>query len=232
MSKRSHVLGFRLGFIQLWNYTLNNYNKNLKVYIKSIVKKRYIQHCIQYISKSPGIFINVSKLCQYYNLLKLNFNYTPLKVLKQKKVLFPFLKVIKVLNKTFGVPVKLKIFKKKNNFNNAYFLSEYIKFRYKINKSSLKIILNKLEKDFTKIINRNILYITNKGIKKGKIVGIKICCKGRLGSLRNPLTQTFIKCSGKISFLTLTNYVDYDQNFLFTKQGTYSLHVWIFYSNV
>lgn len=232
MSKRSNSIGLRLGSIQTWNFNLNNYNQNFKLFTKLIIEKKYIQFCIWFLFNKLKINANLSKLELYHNLLELNIQYNLLKITKPQNFLHIFTRICKVVNKNFKTSFKLKIFKKKNNLYISYLLSEYIKFRYSLNKNSLKVVFNKIEQDLKNIIKKEVHYYSLKGIKRGNIVGIKLLCKGRLGSIRNPLTQTFVKSLGNVSFLNLTNCIDYTKNLLYTKQGMYSVHIWIFYSNV
>ena len=231
MSKRSNSFGLRLGSIQTWNFILTNYNKNFKQFLKLILEKKYIEHSMSVFLNQLNTHAIFSKICFYHNSLELTVNYVQLKFVKTQS----FLQVInKTINNVNKIPItsKLKIFNKKNNFLISYFLSEYIKFCYNYNKNSLKTIFNKIEQDLQKIIKKKVYYSTTKGIKKGHVKGIKLLCKGRLGTMRNPLTQTFVKSLGNVPFLKLNDCVDYTKNLLFTKQGVYSLHVWIFYSNV
>ena len=231
MSKRSNSFGLRLGSIQTWNYVLNSYNKNFKLFIKVISEKKYIEQSMYVFFNQLNTHAVPSKMCFYHNLLELTISYVQLKFVKTRN----FLQVLKNINNivtNITILCKLKFFNKKNSFLISYLLSEYIKFYYNYNKVSLKTIFNKIEQDLQKIIKKKVFYNTTKGIKKGRLKGIKLLCKGRLGTMRNPLTQTFTKSLGNVSFSKLNDCVDYTKNLLFTKQGVYSLHVWVFYSNV
>ena len=231
MSKRSNSFGLRLGSIQTWNFVLSNYNTNFKWFTKLILNKKYIQFSMYVLLNQMKIHAVFSKICFYHNFLELNICYSQLKFVKTQNLLHIFNKISKIINNT-TVSSRLKVFNKKNNLFVSYLLSEYIKFCYNFNKSSLKTTLNRIELDLQYIIKKEITYNTIRGIKKGHINGVKLLCKGRLGTMRNPLTQTFTKSLGNASFLKINNCVDYTKNSLFTKQGVYSLHVWIFYSNV
>ena len=232
MSKRSNSFGLRLGSIQTWNFVLNDYNTNFKWFTKLILNKKYIQFSMYVLLNQIKTHAVFSKVHFYHNFLELNICYSQLKFVKTQSLLHVFNKISKIINNTTTISFKFKIFNKKNYFFVSYFLSEYIKFCYNSNKNSLKTILNKIEPDLQNIIKKEVSYNTIKGIKKGHVNGVKLFCKGRLGTMRNPLTQTFTKSLGNASFLKINNCVDYTKNLLFTKQGVYSLHVWVFYSNV
>lgn len=226
MSKRSNPIGFRLGLLQLWNSSLTDYGKNFKGYTKVTFKKRSVKNYINQFTQNKKSFGNITRFFIHNNYWKL------IVYSKLNKTVNNFSQ--KFLSPCFywsRVPIFVIFYTQKSWINTAHLLINYIKIAFKYNKLPFKIFINLLEPKLKSCIKAKITYSTIQGIKIWKIIGIKICCKGRIGSLRNPLTQTFKKSWGVVSLSKISNYVDYAQSYILTKQGIYGVQVWIFYSN-
>ena len=103
---------------------------------------------------------------------------------------------------------------------------QYIKDFYKNqNQISLQTILTLLETKLPLILSSLSVSYNLTGIKTNRLKGIKIRCKGRLGNTRNPLTQTLKKSFGSTSLPKINSYIDYHQDFILTKRGTYGIKI-------
>ena len=108
--------------------------------------------------------------------------------------------------------------------NTSYLLMEYIKFLIK--KQNFKYIFRrKIQIKLIKQINRKVICYNIFGPKILKLIGVKICCKGRFGNYRNPLSQTYKILIGSSPSLKLNNYIDYNQDYVYTKRGVYGIKI-------
>ena len=230
MSKHLNPSGFRLGLLQIWN-------SNFIVYGKSFIN----YNTIFFIKKSIKNYIKYNfKKCENFGILinsEIYFNYWILTIYFFSPKIYKYIKLYNVLQKIqiscyywTKVPLIIKCYKQKSWVNVAFFLAEYIKFVFLKSKLSFKSLLNFLESLLVDKLQEKIIYHTIFGFKLKKIRGIKICCKGCLGNIRNPLTQTFKKSLGSNSFSKINSYIDYNQTVIFTKRGVYGLKIWIFSS--
>nr|YP_009114062.1 ribosomal protein S4 [Hildenbrandia rubra]AHB62125.1 ribosomal protein S4 [Hildenbrandia rubra] len=232
MAKRVNPINFRLGFWQTWNINATFYGKKFRSYIKVLHSK----------NKLNEYFLNFFNLAQALGEAtdyKIHKNYWDVTIqlydYKLKRKVYKLNSTLQQLCATsyywVNPPLFLNLYNQKSQTNSALLLYQWIKFYFLKNKTSLKNTINVVESDLLTILGKNKVNSNKYGLKLTKLRGLKICCKGRLGNLRNPLTQIFKRVWGSVPLPKLNSYVDYYQGSILTKRGTYGLQIWMFYSN-
>ena len=63
------------------------------------------------------------------------------------------------------------------------------------------------------------------------MLGYKIKLSGRVENTKNQMAKNITYKFGKVSLVTLNNQLDFISKTIFTKLGTYSLSIWLYYKN-
>ena len=230
MSKQSNPIGFRLGLSQNWNVSFNCYNMNFILYINLLYVQMKIKQYIIKILKHYNLSGDISESIIHSQFFNLTLYYFSRKKFKSR------IKILKLLERIYftsvkwtSLPLVINFYKQQMWMNTSYLLMEYIKFLIK--KQNFKYIFRKkIQTKLIRQINRKVICYNIFGPKMLKLIGIKICCKGRFGNYRNPLSQTYKILIGSSPSLKLNNYIDYNQDYIHTKRGVYGIKIWIFYS--
>nr|YP_009389217.1 ribosomal protein S3 [Thorea hispida]ARX95961.1 ribosomal protein S3 [Thorea hispida]UNJ79234.1 ribosomal protein S3 [Audouinella sp.] len=224
MSRKTNSISLRLGLLQVWSIISNCYGKNLKPYsffwsktnLKNYLARLFINNsltlgCLHWAFKFNKVLIIIT----YINPSNLKVN--SYKIYKN---------VLKVLKFWVELPVYIYIFEAEQ-LNLASFIALYFGFKLNNNKN---IVL----KNILKIIRLNTkrVILSSAGPVTLTFNGFKIRCSGRSNNTRNSMSKTFKFVSNSVTLSRITNYVDYTHKLIYTKLGTYSIHVWVSYSVV
>lgn len=223
MSRKNQPKIVRLGINYIHNYINQNYGKNYNIYFQNLSyqfsiylflvyylkKYSYIYHNIQ-------IFILKKEICIKIICIK---NLNNVNIIKN---------LFNIFNKSYLQSFKIFIIYKDFFKTTTLLLDSYInflilkKFTYKKKLIILLYILNK-------IINTSKIINTKRGPIKIKLIGYKIKFKGRFENTKNQMAHQIFFRVGKVSLITLNNYIDFTTKKIDTKLGVYSLSIWLYY---
>ena len=229
MSKQSNPISFRLGLSQNWNTTFNCYNINFIPYINLLYTQIKIKRYITKVLKRYNLIGNIPELIIHSQFFNLTLYYFNKKEFKSDKILKLLKKIYFTSIKWTNSPLIINFYKQQVWTNTSYLLMKYIKFLIK--KQNFKYIFRKkIQIKLINQINKKTICYNIFGPKILKLIGIKICCKGRFGNHRSSLSQTYKILIGSLPSLKLNSYIDHNQDYVFTKRGVYGIQIWIFYS--
>lgn len=227
MTQKSNPLSLRLGILQLWTSSFQNYGNTLKLFPVLISKQLKIKYYLENFFNSNNHLINYKEFCCDNQTLFCNIYFT--KISQISVTYFHLKKITQVLTYWYNKNLILRFYYKSNWFYSIDFLMLYITYLHVKLTYSLKKIFMLLISLFAKLTNYKKISFLRIGFKKIQVKGFKIQVKGRFENTKNQMAKTINYKFGSLSLVNLENNVYYRKNCLNTKLGSCTVHVWLFY---
>nr|AOX48915.1 ribosomal protein S3 [Gelidium crinale f. luxurians] len=216
MAQKTNPNGLRLGLTQVWETTIQNYGKKSKVYSFFLIKKSLINKLTTSYFQLPG-----KKFIVYHDNILLNLKHLN----KQIKLTDKFKRSLKSICST---KTTTKFFHVTEKYLTAEFLGLYSEYLFNKN-SNLKRISSDMFMFLKKCLNLKKVIYSNNTIVTLNLIGFKIKISGRFDNSRNQMAKSYEQSFGSLSLLRLNNYVEFVNKVIFTKLGSCSFQIWLFY---
>lgn len=223
MSKKNKPTIIRLGIHSVKTLINQNYGKSYNLYIYNFFFQQNLHNFVnQYFTKQKSFYSYIEVLW-LKNLILINLHY-----IKNMQYLY----FIKIMNKFFfKKKICVRLYKKNITNTTSLLLSSYSDFLIKKNITIKKKLLL-LIAILNKTINTYKIVYTKQGPIKLVMLGYKITLSGRVENTKNQMAKSISYNCGKISLITLNNQLDYLSTTVYTKLGTYSLSIWLYYKTI
>ena len=224
MSKKSNSLSIRLGIINLWFFTLQNYGNNFNyLFIYFYYYFHYIKHLIH---------LNKINIYFYEFFLIKNLFYLIIFLPIENKNHFKLVNSItNFLNKSNSLKINCTIYFKYNWFTTSFILKFYLfnlinKFNY-----SPKKILGFLFNFLFNFLNKSKISYLTIGSQELIFKGFKIQLKGRYENTKNKMAKsTNLKVGNKLSLININKNIYFLDCNLFSKLGSFSIRLLLFFT--
>nr|YP_010620074.1 Ribosomal protein S3 [Pterosiphonia complanata]WAX04087.1 Ribosomal protein S3 [Pterosiphonia complanata] len=229
MSKKTNLSGKCLALTLLWNYQFQYYGKFsfflgddfFIFFFLNNLFVRLLNFDIQYFISKTQYFIYISQVILIFSTKFINYHFL--------YRFYSFLFLFWSYNLNSQISLKILFYLEKNQFFSSRFLKSYILYLIYNKNISPKKIFNLLMLTLRKNKFQSILSISKKGLIKNQFIGFKIQLKGRYESTRNEMANQLIIRDGNINSTNLNFTISYINHFFYTKLGTSTLKIWLFY---
>nr|QNM39567.1 ribosomal protein S3 [Gelidiella fanii] len=229
MAQKTNPFGLRLGLTQVWDSILQNYGNKSKKYTSFILNQielsNFLQHCLY--SKS-NYFISKILAELNYKSSKMKVSYSVKKNVLDIQQSHFCETPLKKINDVYLRSPNIEVFQESDFSITASILTRYANYLFE-RKLSLKVILTNLENLLKGNLNSGKIVSLNKGIAKVIFKGFKLKISGRFENTRNRMAKSYEQSSGLLSLTRLNNYVEFHSQTIFTKLGTCTFQVYLFY---
>nr|YP_009317578.1 ribosomal protein S3 [Pterocladiella media]AOX49030.1 ribosomal protein S3 [Pterocladiella media] len=222
MAQKTNPIGLRLGLTQVWGTIAQNYGKKDSLYHLFLVNQFLISKILEqyFISVKDKIVID-KQFVFHYGYMVLN-----LKCLNKQLRLDKNLKTN--LELLFPLEFKLNFFNSAETNLTAKFITLYAEYIFNKTGNLKKVSLNIFIFLRKRLNSKKISYL-NKTITQLNLIGFKIKISGRFDNSRNQMAKSYEQSYGSLSLIRLENYVEFHNKTIFTKLGTCSFQIWLFY---
>nr|YP_004062216.1 ribosomal protein S3 [Plocamiocolax pulvinata]ADR03232.1 ribosomal protein S3 [Plocamiocolax pulvinata] len=228
MAKKINPISLRLGIIQVWNFLLQNYDREFNNYAIILHKYLQLKLFLKLFFSKYKFFISHMDFWCYHHFIFLNIYYTNIDFLVKKKFIKYLLNIVNIIKKKFLLKIKIRLYYKIEYFSTVHLISNYFCYLLEKNFSFSKILwvlMRFLEKNLN---TYKIMYSKNGPIKM-VLKGFKIKLVGRFKNTRNPMAKSVEYNVGSLSLISLKNQVEFSKTEVMTKLGVCGLHIWLFY---
>lgn len=213
MLKKTNPLSFKLGNMQVWNSTLNSYNKPV---------------CIYKWNRSWLLFENyVSRLKHSNKSTSFNWSFRDQNTLIIKYVSSELIDYV-LLSKSklwFQIFTETHAFKQ-SNINAISTLN--INMLFQTNSHTKKALQDLTKKVGSLLYGKKVVFGI-KGLVDLVLVGYRIKYGGCFDKSRNKMSQVVYMKKGKNSFSSLYYFVEYRYLSIHTRWGVIGVHIWLFF---
>nr|YP_010199836.1 ribosomal protein S3 [Hydropuntia urvillei]UAD89844.1 ribosomal protein S3 [Hydropuntia urvillei] len=227
MTRKINPKSLRLGLTQVWDLTIQNYNK-FDSYILFIFKWLQINSVITRILRSNEFLISDKEFLYMGDKLFLNV-YIPNSILESNDKYFLTLhELSKILVNCFSLKIYPRIYKKVNSTTMSNLILSYAIYLFEYNNNPNKILWQICQLLKGHLDNGRVIYCT-KGIRMVYLKGFKIQLVGRFDNTKSQMARSIQYNLGSLALVSLKSYVEFSHKDLHTKLGSCGLKVWLFY---
>nr|YP_009317532.1 ribosomal protein S3 [Gelidium sclerophyllum]AOX48984.1 ribosomal protein S3 [Gelidium sclerophyllum] len=232
MAQKTNPIGLRLGTNQVWDLIVQKYGKKQKSYLNFLKKQFLFNHFFLQHTEFKNVGLLVQKyLIAKYTSNNINFIYNTSLVLPNSTLPKELIKKTQlVLKDTFGIEVNMKLFFSAKSTLTANLLTAYVNYLFEQNFTLKKIISNLILFLKSQLGARKIIYLKN-AVQELELIGFKVKISGRFENTRNRMAKTYEQNIGFLSLTCLKNVVEFHNQVIYTKLGTCSFQVWLFYKS-
>nr|YP_009511942.1 ribosomal protein S3 [Melanthalia intermedia]AXI97869.1 ribosomal protein S3 [Melanthalia intermedia] len=228
MARKINPVSFRLGALQLWDFTLQNYGKLTYNSILHFYKRLQIKKVINQIL-SLNRFLPGSKELWFYNDKLFLIIYFANQSFDKNKLYSPLIENIsKIFLKYFSIETYLRVYIKTNHVLTSNLLINYTKYLLQQNKNFVKILWYLCQFSENHLNSKKIIY-SDQGIRLAYLRGFKIRLVGRFNDSRSQMAKTIQQGLEFQSLMCLRNYIEFFQDEIHMKSGSCGLQIWLFY---
>ena len=227
MAQKINPISQKLGLIQVWQNTIQNYGKLSINYFFILQRQLQISKFLVQVFDSNFFLLAGKELFYKQNTFFFTIYYSTLLNTKFDYV-FLLTNFIKTVKGYLGDNLYIRFYLKLNWYSTTYLLTKYFQYLLKQNTSTAKtlwLICQFLEKNLNSV---KILYLKN-GPTKVILKGFKIKLGGRFINSRNQMAKNIEQSVGHSPLINLINHVEFLSTEIFTKLGTCGLRIWLFY---
>nr|YP_009511791.1 ribosomal protein S3 [Gracilaria caudata]AXI97668.1 ribosomal protein S3 [Gracilaria caudata] len=228
MARKINPISLRLGLTQVWDFTIQNYNKLGYCYVMSLVKQFQIESIITKILKLNEFFVNDKEFWYFRNQLFLNIYVIEVSRTHSDKYLMLMKELSKVISSWFSLKIFLRIYKRVNWITTSSLTSNYILYLFEQNKSPNKVLWQVCRFLKKNLYSKKVVYST-KGIRSVYLRGFKVRLVGRFDNTKSQMAKSIQQSAGSLSLISLKNQVEFIQRDFYTKLGSCGLQIWLFY---
>nr|YP_009490404.1 ribosomal protein S3 [Gracilaria spinulosa]AWH62538.1 ribosomal protein S3 [Gracilaria spinulosa] len=228
MTRKVNPISLKLGLIQVWDFTLQNYSKLNYCYALSFLKQLQVENIVSKILKANKFLVNDKEFWYFNNKLFLNIYVVEVFINQADKYLFLIQKLSELVINWFSLKICLRIYKKAHWITTANLIVSYASHLFEQNKSPNKILWQICSFLDRHLYRSKIVYST-KGIRLVYLKGFKVRLVGRFDTTKSQMAKSIQQSSGSLSLVSLRNQVEFIQKNLYTKLGTCGLQIWLFY---
>lgn len=224
MSQKINPVSNKLGILQIWNYNVHNYGKNLKNYTKFIQVQKLILNYVNCILNTNFLLIENIHIIRTIHQTTIR-----IAVFDLQKTFTQKTDLVKAIVYWLKTPIVLSFYRKINLGNSAFLINNYVIYLFTQKTSTPKKILQTVFKILKDQSFKTKVVYTASGIKKLKLKGFKIEISGCFESSRSQMAKK-IKCNfGSVPLTKLNGFIDYSNIILWTKFGSCGFKIWLFY---
>lgn len=230
MAQKTNPIGLRLGSTQVWDLTFQNYGSRSKFYSNFSLKQLTLNNFLQYqffLSKNNLINKTWLELNNKSFMFKLSCTLTHSTFNRQQFNFFES-KIEKVLRSTYRFRPDFEIFHESYPLITASLIASYVNYLHK-QKFSLKLITVSLEKFLKSNLNLVKVVFLSNGATTVVLKGFKLKISGRFENTRNRMAKSYEQSYGLLPLIQLKSYVEFYSQPIFTKLGTCTFQVHLFY---
>nr|YP_010199611.1 ribosomal protein S3 [Gracilaria cervicornis]UAD89469.1 ribosomal protein S3 [Gracilaria cervicornis] len=228
MTRKVNPISLKLGLTQVWDFTIQNYNKLNYCYALSFLKQLQIENIVNKILKVNKFLINDKEFWYFNNKLFLNIYIVEVFFNQGDKYLFLIQKLSKLVFSWFSLKIYLRIYKRIYWITTSNLILGYASYLFQQNKNPNKILWQ-LSIFLNKHLYHNKIVYSTKGIRLVYLKGFKIKLVGRFDNTKSQMAKSIHQSSGSLSLVSLQNQVEFVQKNLYTKLGSCGLQIWLFY---
>nr|YP_010199686.1 ribosomal protein S3 [Gracilaria domingensis]UAD89594.1 ribosomal protein S3 [Gracilaria domingensis] len=228
MTRKINPISLKLGVTQVWDFTVQNYNKLNYYYTFSFLKQLQIENIISKILKINQFSVNDKEFWYFNDKLFLNIYIVDIIGNQSDKYLSLIQKLSKLVSNWFSLEIYLRIYKRIYWITTSNLIISYASYLLEQNKNPNKILwqvcafLNR-HRYHSKIV------CSTKGIRVIWLKGFKVRLVGRFDNTKSQMAKSIEQSSGSLSLVSLKNHVEFAQKNLYTKLGSCGLQIWLFY---
>nr|YP_009490379.1 ribosomal protein S3 [Gracilaria edulis]AWH62513.1 ribosomal protein S3 [Gracilaria edulis] len=228
MTRKINPISLRLGLLQIWDFTIQNYTKLDYYYVLSFFKQFQLDNVILKILKINRFLISDKEFLYINRKLFLNIYVLDNNYVLQNKYFSVIFDLSKILLNWFSLKVYLRIYKKIDYMLTSNLVLNYAIYLIEQNQNFNKVLwlINQFIMNHFNTVK--VIYCT-KGIRHVHLKGFKIQLVGRFSNTKNQMAKSIQQNFGSLSLISLKNYVEFSQKDLHTKLGTCGLRIWLFY---
>nr|YP_009317624.1 ribosomal protein S3 [Pterocladiella musciformis]AOX49076.1 ribosomal protein S3 [Pterocladiella musciformis] len=221
MAQKINPIGLRLGLTQVWGIITQNYGKKDNLYRLFLINQFLITKILeQYFTSTKDKIIDRWFIFHYQGTVL---------VLKSLDIQPQLDKDLKAnLDLLFPLNLKLNFFNPSETNLTAKFITLYAEHIFNKTGNLKKVSLN-IFVFLRKCLNLKKISYCNKTIVQLNLIGFKIKISGRFDNSRNQMAKSYEQSHGSLSLMRLENYVEFYNKTIFTKLGTCSFQIWLFY---
>nr|YP_009988337.1 ribosomal protein S3 [Gelidiella flabella]QNM39613.1 ribosomal protein S3 [Gelidiella flabella] len=230
MAQKTNPIGLRLGLTQVWDLALQNYGGKNKFYSNFILKQITLNNFLQYYLYSKASnFIDKAYVELDYKNIVLRLSYTAKELaVNAQQLNFDERKVKEKLETIHICKTRIEIFHNYNFFITANLVAFYVKSLCE-QKFSLKSIMLNLENFLKDNLDATKIVVLKNGVSVITFKGFRLRISGRFENTRNGMAKSYEQSYGSLSLIRLKNYVEFCSQPIFTKLGTCTFQVCLFY---
>nr|YP_010199661.1 ribosomal protein S3 [Crassiphycus crassissimus]UAD89569.1 ribosomal protein S3 [Crassiphycus crassissimus] len=228
MTRKVNPISLRLGLTQVWDFTIQNYNKLNYCYITLLFKQFQIENVITKILKLNKFLVNDKEFWYFKNQLFLNIYVTEVFISYSDKYLVLMRELSNIIRNWFSLKIYLRIYKRIDWITTSGLVSNYVLYLFEQNKSLNKVLWQVCWFLKKRIGSKKIVYST-RGIRLVYLKGFKVRLVGRFDNTKSQMAKSIQQNAGSLSLISLKNQVEFIQRDLYTKLGSCGLQIWLFY---
>nr|YP_009511841.1 ribosomal protein S3 [Gracilaria gracilis]AXI97718.1 ribosomal protein S3 [Gracilaria gracilis] len=228
MTRKINPISLRLGLTQVWDYTIQNYNKLNYCYTLSFLKQLQIENIVTKILSLNKFLIHDKEFWYSKNKLFLNIYIVEVDPNNSNKYLFLIKELSKLISNWFFLKIQLRIYKRVSWLTTSNLVSSYVSYLFVQNKNPNKILWQ-ICILLKKHLGSNKVVYSTRGIHSVYLKGFKVRLVGRFDNTKNQMSKSIQQGSGSLSLISLRNQVEFVQKNLYTKLGSCGLQIWLFY---
>nr|YP_010199511.1 ribosomal protein S3 [Gracilaria baiana]UAD89369.1 ribosomal protein S3 [Gracilaria baiana] len=228
MTRKVNPISLKLGITQVWDSTIQNYNKLDYYYTFSFLKQLQIENIISKILKINQFLVNDKEFCYFNNKLFLNIYIIDIVSNQSDRYLSLIQKLSKLISNWFSLEICLRIYKRIYWITTSSLVISYASYLFEQNKNPNKILWQ-----ICTFLNRHHYHskiiCSTKGIRVIYLKGFKVRLVGRFDNTKSQMAKSIEQSSGSLSLVSFNNHVEFAQKNLYTKLGSCGLQIWLFY---
>nr|YP_009988291.1 ribosomal protein S3 [Gelidiella acerosa]QNM39429.1 ribosomal protein S3 [Gelidiella acerosa] len=229
MAQKTNPIGLRLGLTQVWGTILQNYGNKNKFYSSFILKQFVLNNFLQkYIHTKTNYSLNKIVIELNCKSSKLKFSYAIKKNTLNTKLLNLYEQPLRQLCTSMHSCSNIEVFRELNSSITARLITSYVNYLFE-QKLPLKLILASLENLLKDNLNLGKIIMLRNGVTKVVLKGFKLKISGRFDNTRNRMAKNYEQSYGSLSLAQLKSYVEFHSQTVFTKLGTCTIQVYLFY---
>nr|YP_010164458.1 ribosomal protein S3 [Polyopes lancifolius]QRM91053.1 ribosomal protein S3 [Polyopes lancifolius] len=224
MAQKINPISLRLGLIQVWDSTLQNYGKLYINYSTILHSQLQIYQFLIHFFSFNKLLLGSKQLSHSSDKVLLNITHSNLIQGSDKNLLVQ----PPGFSNHFNGKILTRLYLRLQWFSTVDLVFNYVQYLLKQNIPLNKIFLNLCRLFENQLNSKKILYSTH-GPIIGNLRGFKIRLSGRFDNSRNQMAKSIKYKVGSLSLMKLQSHVEFKNSEISTKLGTCGLQLWLFY---